>query len=123
MRIDASGWMFVPALDQSGSQVSLGTAAKSWSLVYRVAKATGWKPGPAMNFRFSLPLHLSLKPGTRCSKGDLSWNPAFGEWVMGWPIGWSDPSSSVTGFAQWLRQSRSELSRLLMRDWHEAGQE
>lgn len=113
VKVTGTGFIFAPALDQTGSQVSLGTAAKSWSLLYRLARATGWHPGPARTYPFSLPLHVTLRPGTRSSRGDLTWNPRFGEWVMGWPIGWSDPSSSVTGFARWLQQSRGALSEKL----------
>lgn len=113
VKVTGAGLMFVPALDQTGSQISLGTAARSWSLLYRLTRATGWRPGPARTYPFSLPLHVTLKPGTRSSRGDLIWNPRFGEWVMGWPIGWSDPSSSVTGFARWLQQSRGALSEKL----------
>lgn len=113
VKVTRTGFIFAPALDQTGSQVSLGTAAKTWSLLYRLARATGWRPGPSRTYPFSLPLHVTLRPGTRSSRGDLTWNPHFGEWVMGWPIGWSDPSSSVTGFARWLRQSRGALSEKL----------
>lgn len=42
-------------------------------------------------------------------------NPAFAEWLMGWPIGWSDCGSPVTEWSLWLQQSHSWLS-LLVRD-------
>ena len=43
---------------------------------------------------------------TRAS-GRVSLNPLFVEWLMGWPRGWTDSGSRVTGLSRWLRQSRS----------------
>jgi hypothetical protein len=44
--------------------------------------------------------------------GDWTSNPAFTDWVMGWPIGWTDCTQPVTEFALWLRRSRGALSEL-----------
>jgi hypothetical protein len=43
----------------------------------------------------------------------LTLNPLFVEWLMGWPIGWTDCGSAATGLFRWLQLMRSELSRLL----------
>lgn len=46
----------------------------------------------------------------------FAWNrvfsPAFGELMMGWPIGWTAIDSSVMGYHHWLQRMRGELSRL-----------
>ena len=39
-------------------------------------------------------------------------NPDFLDWLMGWPIGWSEPERPVTEWSHWLRRSRGALSRL-----------
>ena len=52
-------------------------------------------------------------PATRTSR--LRLNPQFAEWLMQWPIGWTACDLSGTGFALWLRHSRSALSALLSR--------
>jgi len=44
--------------------------------------------------------------------GRVSLNPLFVEWLMGWPRGWTDCGSRVTGWSRWLRQSRSFASEL-----------
>jgi hypothetical protein len=41
-----------------------------------------------------------------------SLNPLFVEWLMGWPIGWTDCERPVTGFSRWLRRARGALSTL-----------
>jgi hypothetical protein len=42
----------------------------------------------------------------------LSLNPIFVEWLMGWPPGWTDCGSPVTGFARWLQRQRTALAEL-----------
>lgn len=39
-------------------------------------------------------------------------NPAFVEWLMGWPIGWTASASSAMALCRWKRDMRSALSCL-----------
>ena len=39
-------------------------------------------------------------------------NPLFVEWLMGFPIGWTDSAPLGTEWSRWWRLMRSELSRL-----------
>jgi DNA (cytosine-5)-methyltransferase 1 len=39
-------------------------------------------------------------------------NPRFVEWLMGFPIGWTDFAASATEWSRWRQLMRSELSRL-----------
>ena len=64
---------------------------------------------PPKTYPFSRPLHLSLRFGTRALPGELTFNPHFSDWLMGWPIGWSDPKQPVTELSHWLRHSRTAL--------------
>lgn len=50
-------------------------------------------------------------PPSARSRPKLS--PAFVEWLMGWPEGWSDSGSAVTGLSAWSRRWRGWLWRLL----------
>lgn len=43
---------------------------------------------------------------------DLTFNPNFSDWVMGWPIGWTDPMQRVTGWSVWRRRMRGALLKL-----------
>ena len=55
-------------------------------------------------FRFLLPVYRSV-----FLRGWLRLNPAFSEWLMGWPVGWSDYRSSGTEWCRWRRAWRSHL--------------
>lgn len=54
------------------------------------------------------------------SASPLTLNPLFVEWLMGWPIGWTDFAPAATAWCHWQRRMRSELSRLLSPDNDEA---
>lgn len=43
-------------------------------------------------------------------------NPAFVEWLMGWPRGWTACVSSATELSLWRQRMRSELFRMLSHD-------
>ncbi|WP_245412420.1 hypothetical protein [Notoacmeibacter ruber] len=97
---------------QVGKQLALGKVARTWTLMWLMAKAMGMRPQTNGDFRLSRPLHITLRTGARYSAGDLNFNPNFSDWMMGWPIGWTDPMRPVTEWSVWLRHMRGELSRL-----------
>ena len=99
---------------QSGSQIALGKAARTWTIIWLMMKAFGAKPTKAFSYPHSRPLHISLNAGPRSSIGILTFNPNFSDWIMGWPIGWTDPTRPVTAWSAWLRHMRGELSKLPM---------
>lgn len=113
LRVNSAGILWVPAKDQRGNQVAVGTVAFNWTVFRRLAVALGWKAGPMPTFPFSRPVLATIKPGSGSSPDDLTLNPAFLEWLMGWPIGWTDTTRSVTAFAPWLQHSRGALSKLV----------
>ena len=112
LSFSVQGMRFQPALDQTGKQVSLLTAAIVWSQAIELARLMGWSPADRVSFRFSRPLHLSLKTGTRSSAGVWTFNPLFTDWMMGWPEGWTEPMQQAMGWSRWLQRMRGALSAL-----------
>ena len=53
--------------------------------------------------------------GNESSQETPRLNPQFVEWLMGFPILWTDCESSETRSSLWLRLMRSEFSRLVSR--------
>jgi len=51
-------------------------------------------------------------PASQQNSGPRRLNPAFVEWLMGLPQGWTDFAPVETEWSRWLRLMRSELSRL-----------
>ena len=97
------GLEFKCDLNQVGSQLGLWNAAKAWTLMWDMLRAAGWTPRRPVS---SHPCRVILLGGEKHSDGLLSSNPAFSDWMMGWPPGWTDPLQPVTGFAQWLQRAR-----------------
>lgn len=58
---------------------------------------------------YSHPDGTNTSVGHRCSQECRRLNPLFVEWLMGWPIGWTDCASQETAFIQWRQQWRSYL--------------
>ena len=58
--------------------------------------------------------------GPESSKARRTLNPLFVEWLMGWPSGWTDCDSPVTGFFHWRQRMDTELSRLCSRKHEQA---
>lgn len=98
--------------NQTGSQYGIAQAARKWTLIYMLAKSTGARQLGQFSFQYTPPLHISLMPGTRYSPGNLTFNPNFSDWMMGWPVGWSDPEQPVTELSVWLQRMRGKLSNL-----------
>jgi len=118
LAIGTNGLFFLAAQDQTGSQIGLNEAVRTWTLFWLTAKALGMTGSPPPDaYRYSRRLHLSLRPGTRSLAGELTFNPHFSDWIMGWPIGWSDAGQPVTEFHRWLQHSRTtHLKQLLTMD-------
>jgi hypothetical protein len=55
----------------------------------------------------------STPDGEPSSEERRTLNPRFVEWLMGWPIGWTDCEQAETGLSAWLERSRGALSTLL----------
>ena len=69
-------------------------------------------------YQFGRPGHKMPKGGEahRATSGPRL-NPMFVEWLMGWPLGWTDYAPVGTEWSCWLRLMRSELSR---RHWQDS---
>ena len=50
-----------------------------------------------------------MKDGT---ESQATLNPRFTEWLMGWPVGWTEFELAETEWCLWLQRMRGELSRM-----------
>ncbi len=88
---------------QGGKQLGLKNAAQSWTLLWDLMIALGWEPQNPIS---SLPYRVLLQSGELPSAGALTLNPQFSDWMMGWPLGWTEPLRPVTGWSLWLQRAR-----------------
>jgi len=103
---------------------SLTAQIKAWP----TPMARDWKDSPGMKDRetgqISLP-NMAFRSGHQdqesMSDGDMSQmrlNPLFTEWLMGWPIGWTDFAPVETAWCHWWQHMHSELFTLLAMNDH-----
>jgi hypothetical protein len=98
-----NGFAFHNDHNQMGNQLGIKNAAMAWTLMWDMLVAAGWTPqAPRSSHR----CRVSLLNGEKHSTTGLTLNPAFTDWMMGWPPGWSDPLQPVTGWSQWLQHAR-----------------
>ncbi|WP_224825688.1 hypothetical protein [Cognatishimia sp. MH4019] len=110
-----AGIQFKTDLNQVGTQIGIKNAASAWTLMWDMLLAAGWTPQP---FRSSHPFRVILLSGEKYSSAPLGLNPAFTDWMMGWPSGWTDPLRPVTEWSRWLRHMRIALCELNSEDDH-----
>jgi hypothetical protein len=113
-----------PGSTSSGHGNALGETAKAWP----TPLSRDWKDTPndkggrqesvaEAAFHFGRHTHATLPDG---KPFPMSLNPAFTEWLMGWPIGWTESEPAVTGWCRWQQDMRGALSALvLMREDYE----
>jgi hypothetical protein len=113
-----------PGSTSSGHGNALGETAKAWP----TPLSRDWKDTPndkggrqesvaEAAFHFGRHTHATLPDGKPFL---MSLNPAFTEWLMGWPIGWTESEPAVTGWCRWQQHMRGALSALvLIRAEHE----
>lgn len=96
----AAAWPTPTSRDQKG-QTQRGTAKPMDAL-----------PN-AVKYHYLRQHQTMPKHGIKSSPSIRVLNPQFVEMLMGWPIGWTDSDSPVTGFAHWRHLMRFSLLRLL----------
>jgi hypothetical protein len=119
IKIENGDIRFVTTCDLSprnAGQFGLSRAARSWTILWLAMQSLGWIPGRSRTS--SLLVHLNFKTGLKSFHGSLTSNPRFHDWMMGWPENWTSATDPVTEYAAWLRRSRGQLSRLLLRGTH-----
>lgn len=95
----------------SSGQFSLDNASRVWTYLWLIVAALGldWNVRSSPS---SPPVRASFKHGKGSFFDGLISNPRFYELMFGWPIDWTAPAASVTGFPAWLQHMRTALSRL-----------
>ena len=101
---DAAAWPTPAARDHKGS-LPLDARDRTMDTLDEAAER---------KFRFSPP-GPQTQDGPPSSKARRRLNPLFVEWLMGWPIGWTDCASPGTASCPFKRRMHTELSRLCSR--------
>ena len=100
---------------ESGGQYPLALAARAWTILWMILQAVGWTSAATAICPSSPLVRVTFRGGKGSFADGLTSNPVFYEMVMGWPMQWTAPEGSVTGFAAWLRRSRGLFSSALIR--------
>ncbi len=106
VRLSPAGLKFQADLNQVGKQMGLRNQALAWTLLTDLMQAMGWSwTAPVSSHQG----RVILLNGEKHSTDSQSLNPAFTDWMMGWPMHWTDPARSVTEWSHWLQRARGML--------------
>ena len=85
-------------------------AVQSWA----TPQARDWKDGNAKNQTPTNSILGRQAPRVMMSgsESQITLNPQFTEWLMGWPIGWTESELAETEWFRWLQLMRGELLRM-----------
>lgn len=112
-------WPTPRAQEPGSTSASHGSGLAETAKAWPTPMARDWKDSPGMKDRdtgqISLP-NMAFRSGHQdqesVSNGDMSQmrlNPLFTEWLMGWPIGWTDFAPVETAWCHWWQRMHSEL--------------
>ncbi len=126
-----------PGSTSSSHGISLNEASKTWPTPrtcsgkrssganrteiinsWATPMARDWKDGVLISNKTKTRSNLSRQAprtnlgGSATSNAPRTLNPLFVEALMGWPIGWTDCGSAVTGLSRWQQLMHSTFSRL-----------
>jgi hypothetical protein len=112
-------WPTPRAQEPGSTSASHGTGLAETAKAWPTPVARDWKDSPGMKERRTGQVSLSKMAFTSghqgqetMSDGDASpmrLNPLFTEWLMGWPIGWTDFAPVETAWCRWWQRMHSSF--------------
>ncbi len=127
LEVDVVHWMQnlwpTPRAQEPGStsdnySMGLAETAKVWPTI--TAQDAKNNAGASQFQRNTKPLNVEaalhcshLTPTATGAVSQPTLNPAFTEWLMGWPIGWTASEPAVTGWYRWQQHMHGALSALV----------
>ncbi len=103
--------------DAKGSQQSLTTKAMQWPTPEKEEQVSlsSLQGQPVESGELSLQTDQNLPQLSEQTDSKPKLNPAFVEWLMGLPFGWTSSELAATEWFRWLRLSRLEFLRIVQK--------
>ena len=113
LEVMITNWPTPRAQEPGSTSENYGKGLKNTAENWATPQARDWKDTANAN----VPTNSILgRQAPRTMKDGVEFqmtlNPRFTEWLMGWPIGWTESELAETEWFHWLRLMRGELSRM-----------
>ena len=113
LEVMIANWPTPRAQEPGSTSENYGKGLKNTAENWATPQARDWKDTANAN----VPTNSILgRQAPRTMKDGVEFqmtlNPHFTEWLMGWPIGWTEFELAETEWCLWLQRMRGELSRM-----------
>jgi len=113
LEVMIANWPTPRAQEPGSTSENYGKGLKNTAENWATPQARDWKDTANAN----VPTNSILgRQAPRTMKDGVEFqmtlNPRFTEWLMGWPIGWTEFELAETEWFHWLQRMRGELSRM-----------
>ncbi len=113
LEVMIANWPIPRAQEPGSTSENYGKGLKNTAENWATPQARDWKDTANANVPTKSILGRqaprTMKDGVEFQ---MTLNPRFTEWLMGWPIGWTEFELAETEWFHWLQRMRGELSRM-----------
>lgn len=113
LEVMIANWPTPRAQEPGSTSENYGKGLKNTAENWATPQARDWKDTANANVPTNSILGRQapqiMKDGT---ESQITLNPRFTEWLMGWPIAWTEFELAETEWFRWLQRMRGELSRM-----------
>jgi hypothetical protein len=113
LEVMIANWPTPRAQEPGSTSENYGKGLKNTAENWATPQARDWKDTANANVPTNSILGRqaprTMKDGVELQ---MTLNPRFTEWLMGWPIGWTEFELAETEWCLWLQRMRGELSRM-----------
>ncbi len=110
---ESQKWPTPRAQEPGSTSANYGKGLKNTAENWATPTARDWKDNAnadvPTNSLLGRQAPRTMKAGT---ESQMTLNPRFTEWLMGWPIGWTEFELAETEWFHWLQLMRGELLRM-----------
>lgn len=113
LEVMITNWPTPRAQEPGSTSENYGKGLKNTAENWATPTARDWKDNASAdvptNSLLGRQAPRSMQNGT---ESQITLNPRFTEWLMGWPIGWTEFELAETEWFRWLQRMRGELLRM-----------
>lgn len=113
LEVEVANWPTPRAMEPGSTSPNYGKGLKNTAENWATPQARDWKDNANANVPTNSLLGRQAPRAMNSGReSQITLNPRFTEWLMGWPIGWTQLELAETEWCRWLQLMHGELLRI-----------